>query len=163
VQLAATRFLLRRDTLGRPSPFKRIELGLFVETGADQTVRRRQSVKAPLFDVALQAIVQGLLTAIVALLLYGRIVSILGATGGAAFVALMPAMTALMGIPILGEWPSASDWVAVAVISSGVYLVPGGRFRHADDVGIIPIVCDEIRARNPARFLPNIGIMILSG
>jgi drug/metabolite transporter (DMT)-like permease len=118
---------------------------------------------APLFDVALKAIVQGLLTAIVALLLYGRIVSIMGATGGAAFVALMPAMTALMGIPILGEWPSASDWVAVAVISSGMYLVPGVRFRHADDVGIIPIVCDEIRARNPARFLPNIGIMILSG
>jgi hypothetical protein len=44
--------------------------------------------KAPVFDVALQAIVQGLLTAIVALLLYGRMVSILGATGGAALVAL---------------------------------------------------------------------------
>jgi drug/metabolite transporter (DMT)-like permease len=82
--------------------------------------------KAPVFDVALQAIVQGLLTAIVALLLYGRMVSILGATGGAAFVALTPAMTALLGISVLGEWPSSSDWIALAVISVGVYLVSGG-------------------------------------
>jgi drug/metabolite transporter (DMT)-like permease len=82
--------------------------------------------KAPPFDIALQAIVQGVLTAIVALLLYGRIVSLLGATGGAAFVALTPAVTALMGIPILGEWPSAIDWIAIAMISIGVYTVSGG-------------------------------------
>ena len=82
--------------------------------------------EAPLFDIALQAIVQGLLTAVVALLLYGRMVSILGATSGAAFVALTPAMTALMAIPILGEWPSAIDWMAIALISIGVYVVSGG-------------------------------------
>ena len=44
--------------------------------------------KAPLSDIALQAIVQGFLTGIVALLLYGRMISILGATSGAAFLAL---------------------------------------------------------------------------
>lgn len=82
--------------------------------------------KAPLPDIALQAIVQGLLTAIIALLLYGRMVSILGATGGAAFVALTPAMTALVAIPILGEWPSAIDWMAIALISIGVYVLSGG-------------------------------------
>jgi drug/metabolite transporter (DMT)-like permease len=82
--------------------------------------------KAPLFDIALQAIVQGLLTAIVALLLYGRMVSLLGATSGAAFVALTPVMTGLMGIPVLGEWPTAIDWVAIALISIGVYVVSGG-------------------------------------
>jgi drug/metabolite transporter (DMT)-like permease len=81
---------------------------------------------APFSDIALQAIVQGLLTAIVALLLYGRMVSILGATGGAAFVALTPATTALMAIPILGEWPSAFDCMAIALISIGVYGVSGG-------------------------------------
>lgn len=82
--------------------------------------------KAPPLDIALQAIVQGVLTAIVALLLYGRMVSLLGATGGAAFVALTPAMTALLGIPVLGEWPSAIDWIAIAMISTGVYVVSGG-------------------------------------
>jgi drug/metabolite transporter (DMT)-like permease len=82
--------------------------------------------QAPLFDIALQAMVQGVLTAIVALLLYGRAVGILGATRGAAFVALTPALTALLGIPILGEWPSALDWTAIAVISLGVYAASGG-------------------------------------
>jgi drug/metabolite transporter (DMT)-like permease len=82
--------------------------------------------KAPLSDIALQAIVQGFLTGIVALLLYGRMVSILGATSGAAFLALTPAMTGLMGIPILGELPSAMDWMAIVVISTGVYIVSGG-------------------------------------
>jgi drug/metabolite transporter (DMT)-like permease len=82
--------------------------------------------KAALLDIALQAIVQGVLTGIVALLLYGRMVSILGATSGAGFLALTPAMTALMGIPILGELPSAIDWMAIVVISIGVYVVSGG-------------------------------------
>jgi drug/metabolite transporter (DMT)-like permease len=69
--------------------------------------------------------VQGILTAIVALLLYGRMVDLLGATAGAAFVAT-PATTALLGIPVLGEWPSAIDWIAITLISVGVYLVSGG-------------------------------------
>ena len=81
--------------------------------------------KAPLPDIVLQAIVQGFLTGIVALVFYGRMVAILGATGGAAFLALTPAMTALMGIPILGEIPSAIDWLAVVAISIGVYIVSG--------------------------------------
>jgi drug/metabolite transporter (DMT)-like permease len=83
-------------------------------------------LKAPLFDVTLQAVVQGFLTAIVALLLYARMVAILGATSGAAFVALTPAMTAVLAIPVLGEWPSTIDWMAIALISFGVYLVSGG-------------------------------------
>jgi len=89
-------------------------------------VARGSLLDAPILDVALQAVVQGILTAIVALWFYGRMVGLLGATAGAAFVALTPATTALLGIPVLGEWPSAIDWVAVALISVGVYLVSGG-------------------------------------
>jgi drug/metabolite transporter (DMT)-like permease len=86
---------------------------------------------APVADVALQTIVQGVLTAIVALLLYGRMVSILGATAGAAFVALTPAATALLAIPALGEWPSRIDWLAITVISAGVYMLSGGPLPRA--------------------------------
>lgn len=82
--------------------------------------------EAPWQDIALQATVQGLLTAIVSLLLYGRAVSILGASSGAAFAALCPAMTALLGIPILGEWPSLTEWIAIFLISIGVYIVSAG-------------------------------------
>jgi drug/metabolite transporter (DMT)-like permease len=76
--------------------------------------------------IALQALVQGLLTAVISYLLYGRAVSILGASSGAAFAALCPAMTALMAIPVLGEWPSTIDWMAIVLISMGVYVVSGG-------------------------------------
>ena len=41
--------------------------------------------------------------------------------------ALTPVMTALMGIPILGEWPAAIDWIAIALISAGVYTVSGAK------------------------------------
>jgi drug/metabolite transporter (DMT)-like permease len=77
-------------------------------------------------DIGLQAFVQGVLTAIISLLLYGRAVGILGASSGAAFAALCPAMTALLGIPILGEWPKPIDWMAIGLISAGVYIVSGG-------------------------------------
>jgi drug/metabolite transporter (DMT)-like permease len=90
--------------------------------------------QTPPADIALQAFVQGVLAAVVALVLYGRAVSILGASGGAAFPALCPAMTAVLAIPILGEWPTTMDWIAIILISAGVYIVsggplPGDRFR----------------------------------
>jgi drug/metabolite transporter (DMT)-like permease len=77
-------------------------------------------------EVGLQALVQGVLTAIISLLLYGRAVAILGASSGAAFAALCPAMTALLAIPVLGEWPKPIDWMAIGLISAGVYTVSGG-------------------------------------
>ncbi len=85
--------------------------------------------EAPPSAIALQALVQGLLTAVISYVLYGRAVSILGASSGAAFAALCPAMTALMAIPVLGEWPSAIDWMAIILISIGVYAVSGGPLR----------------------------------
>src|SRR5262245_65937281 len=94
-------------------------------------------LKAPPFDIALQAIVQGVLPAVVALLLYGRMVRLLGATAGAAFVALTPAMTAVIGIPILGEWPPAIDWLAIAMISIGVYAVSGGPLPTLERSGLV--------------------------
>jgi drug/metabolite transporter (DMT)-like permease len=73
-----------------------------------------------------QAFFQGVLVTIVALVLYGRAVAILGASDGAAFGALVPALSALIAIPVLAEWPTASSWIAIALISVGVYLASGG-------------------------------------
>jgi drug/metabolite transporter (DMT)-like permease len=88
---------------------------------------------APLSAIGLQAFVQGLLTAVISYIVYGRAISILGASSGAAFAASCPAMTALMAIPILGEWPTPIDWAAILSISLGVYVVSGGPMpcRHA--------------------------------
>jgi drug/metabolite transporter (DMT)-like permease len=81
---------------------------------------------APWRDIALQALVQGLLTTVISQWFFGRAVSILGASKGSAFSALCPAMTALAAIPLLGEWPAALDWIAILLISSGVYVASGG-------------------------------------
>jgi drug/metabolite transporter (DMT)-like permease len=35
-------------------------------------------------------------------------------------------LVALLAIPILGEWPASSDWIAIILISAGVYVVSGG-------------------------------------
>lgn len=81
---------------------------------------------APWQDLALQAFVHGFLVAVVSLLLYGRAIGLLGASSGSAFAALAPAITALLAIPVLGEWPATSDWIAMVLISVGVYVASGG-------------------------------------
>src|SRR5712671_4359419 len=76
----------------------------------------------PLADLAAQALFQGVAVTIISLVLYGRAVVILGASGGSAFGALVPALSALFAIPLLGEWPNRSDWIGIVLISAGVYL-----------------------------------------
>lgn len=82
--------------------------------------------RLPVADLALQAVFQGVLVTVVSLVLYGRAIAILGASGGAAFGALVPGLSALFAIPLLGEWPSRADSAAIALVSSGVYLASGG-------------------------------------
>src|SRR5205823_9500616 len=76
--------------------------------------------QVPLGELAVQAIFQSVLVTIVSLLLYGRAVLLLGASGGAAFGALVPVLSALFAIPLLDEWPSAADWVGIVLITAGV-------------------------------------------
>jgi drug/metabolite transporter (DMT)-like permease len=82
-------------------------------------------LRMPLEDLAGQALFQGVIVTIVSLVLYARAVAILGAPGGSAFGALVPALSALFAIPLLGEWPGTADWAGIALISAGVYLASG--------------------------------------
>jgi drug/metabolite transporter (DMT)-like permease len=50
---------------------------------------------------------------------------LLGASKAAAFVALAPVIAALMAIPALSEWPTSIDWLAIGMITAGVYLASG--------------------------------------
>jgi drug/metabolite transporter (DMT)-like permease len=95
---------------------------------------------APWHDLALQAFVHGILVAVISFVCIGRAVSILGASNGSAFAALAPAITAIVAIPLLGEWPATSDWIAMLLISGGVYIasgapLPGRRIRHVSPAG----------------------------
>jgi len=82
--------------------------------------------EVPLADLTIQAIFQGVVVSIVALVLYGRAVLILGAPGGSAFAALVPGLSALFATPLLREWPNRTDWAGIVLISAGVYLASGG-------------------------------------
>ena len=90
------------------------------------TWRGAALAQVPPAELATQALFQGVLVTIVSLLLYGRAVAILGASGGGAFGALVPALAALIAIPLLGEWPGATEWLAIVLICAGVYLASGG-------------------------------------
>jgi len=39
---------------------------------------------------------------------------------------LVPALSALLAVPLVGEWPTRADWLGIVLISAGVYLASGG-------------------------------------
>ena len=80
---------------------------------------------APPSAVVLQAVFQGILTGVVALILFLRAVALLGAGRAALFVAVVPAMGALLAAPVLGERLTASTLVGAALVSLGMLLAVG--------------------------------------
>jgi drug/metabolite transporter (DMT)-like permease len=92
---------------------------------------------APWRQLVLQGLYQGVLTGVISLVLFGRAVTLLGASAAGSFIALGPVIATLLAIPILNEWPTAEDWIGIAFISVGVYLASGGPLprRLLDRVG----------------------------
>jgi drug/metabolite transporter (DMT)-like permease len=89
-------------------------------------IRGLHLAQVPIADLTVQVIFQGIVVTIISLVFYGRAVLILGASGGSAFGALVPALSAMLAIPLLAEWPTPSGWIGIVLISAGVYLVSGG-------------------------------------
>jgi drug/metabolite transporter (DMT)-like permease len=89
-------------------------------------IRGWHLAQAPVADLTVQMLFQGIVVTIISLVLYGRAVLILGASGGSAFGAFVPALSAVLAIPLLGEWPTRSGWIGIALISAGVYLTSEG-------------------------------------
>jgi drug/metabolite transporter (DMT)-like permease len=80
---------------------------------------------APLREIVIQAVFQGVLSAVVALLLYTRAVAILGAARGAVFAALVPTFSLLLAIPLLHETPHQLQLVGVAFVTAGMVFALG--------------------------------------
>jgi drug/metabolite transporter (DMT)-like permease len=66
--------------------------------------------------IALQAIYMGLLVGVASTYLYIRAVALLGPVRAATFTALVPIITSVLSIAILGEHPSALELVGMAVV-----------------------------------------------
>ena len=82
-------------------------------------------MEAPLGPIITQTIYQGIFVSIISLFAYARSVAILGASLGASFASLVPVLAMLTAIPLLGEWPKASDYIGIAAITFGVFLSSG--------------------------------------
>lgn len=75
--------------------------------------------RAPVEELALQALFQGVVTSILAIFLFSSAIARLGAARAVVFLALMPVFTLLSGIPILAEWPTEMEWLALGIIVVG--------------------------------------------
>jgi len=75
---------------------------------------------APLTEVFFQGVFQGLFAAVLALLAYTRAVALLGAARGALFAALVPVVAVITALPVLGELPSAVEWLGVVAVAGGM-------------------------------------------
>lgn len=76
-------------------------------------------------DLIVQAIVQGLGSGLVALVLFNIGLARLGASRAAAFVALVPALATVIAIPLLKEIPDAASLFGVVTTGAGVLLASG--------------------------------------
>lgn len=82
-------------------------------------------------EIAVQTLVQGVLSGVVATILFAVAILRLGASRAAAFAALLPALVAILAIPVLGEIPDALALIGVVAASFGVAFASGAFDRKA--------------------------------
>lgn len=75
--------------------------------------------------IAMQALLQGVLSGLVGIVLYGIAVDRLGASRAAALSPLSIVMAALIAIPMLGESPDAAALIGIVLATLGVVLASG--------------------------------------
>ncbi len=79
----------------------------------------------PFAPLAFQGLTQGFVQAIFTMLAYSRAVAILGVSRAVLFPASVPAFSILIGIPAIGEIPTAMQVGGLALVSAGLALAIG--------------------------------------
>lgn len=75
--------------------------------------------------LVMQVLAQGLGAGLVAVLAFSRAVALLGSARAAFFGALVPGAASLLAIPVLGEVPSALQWLGVVAVVCGLLIAFG--------------------------------------
>jgi drug/metabolite transporter (DMT)-like permease len=75
--------------------------------------------------IGVQALVQGPLSGVLAVYAFSRAVAALGAARAALFPAMVPVVAVLLGLPVAGEWPTAGQWLGLAVVMAGLPVAMG--------------------------------------
>jgi drug/metabolite transporter (DMT)-like permease len=86
-------------------------------------------MNAAISEVVLQAVMQGIVSAIAGLYFYGQAIRRLGASRAAVITSLTPVAAAMLGLVLLDEAPSGVTWAGIAFVSAGVALASGGLSR----------------------------------
>jgi drug/metabolite transporter (DMT)-like permease len=83
----------------------------------------------PAGPMAVQALVQGLLQGVIAITAYSQAIRNLGVSRAVLFPAMVPAVSILIGIPIVGEIPGPLQLAGLALVTFGL-LIAVGLFRR---------------------------------
>jgi drug/metabolite transporter (DMT)-like permease len=77
----------------------------------------------PTATLLTQAMVQGVLSGVIAVLAYSKVVQIMGVSKASMFPALVPSVALLLGIPVVGETPTTLQWCGVMVSLIGFVMI----------------------------------------
>jgi drug/metabolite transporter (DMT)-like permease len=72
-----------------------------------------------------QSIAQGLVQGIVTLLACSKAIAILGVSRAVLFPAIVPAISIVIGIPLVGEWPDTMQIAGVCLVTVGILAAVG--------------------------------------
>jgi len=79
----------------------------------------------PVGALAVQGLMQGLVQGVLTLMAYSRSIAILGVSRAVLFPAIVPAISILIGIPLIGEIPSHTQVVGLGLVSIGLLIAVG--------------------------------------
>jgi drug/metabolite transporter (DMT)-like permease len=80
--------------------------------------------RSPL-PMATQALVQGLMQGVVAIIAYSQAIRVLGVSRAVLFPAMVPAVSILIGIPVVGEIPNAIQITGLLLVTIGLVCAIG--------------------------------------
>jgi drug/metabolite transporter (DMT)-like permease len=85
----------------------------------------------PVVPMLMQALVQGLMQGVIALTAYSQAIRVLGVSRAVLFPAMVPAISILLGIPIVGEIPTATQITGLLLVTVGLMCAIGAFQRMA--------------------------------
>lgn len=92
--------------------------------------------EAPIGEIVLQAGYQGVLAAVVQLLLYVKAAKTIGANNMAVTMAFVPVLAALLAFPVLGEQITLFIAISLLCVTGGAVFgnIQGNKNRHKDEI-----------------------------
>lgn len=77
-------------------------------------------LSAPVGELVVQGLLQGVISNLVSLFAFTRVMQAFGASSTAMLTAGSPLLVTLLAIPLLGEIPSALAWVGLVCVTAGI-------------------------------------------